>query len=114
MKIVSKTLMVTFAESVKLGNNNAIELDIESIAFVSPGENEGEVDIDFDLGTNITNIKFLGIKTENTFDGFRQFKNSLLDLGIDLQKLINEKLNSMNEEEMKEILTAKFGNVFSK
>jgi hypothetical protein len=113
MKIVSKTLMVTFAESVKLGNNDAIELDIESIAHISPGE-EGEVDIDLDLGTDVTNIKFLGIKTENTFDGFRQFKNSLLALGIDLEKLIDEKLKSMDEEEIKEILTAKFGNVFSK
>jgi hypothetical protein len=113
MKIVSKTLMVNFSESVKLGNNNAIELDIESIAFISPGE-YGEVNINFDLGIDITNIKFLGNPIENTFDGFRQFKESLLPLGIDLAKLIDEKLNSMDEEEIKDIFTAKFGNVFSK
>jgi len=114
MKIVSKTLMITFAESVKLGNNDAIELDIESIAFVSPSKDEGEVHVDLDLGTDVTNIKFLGIPIENTFDGFGKFKASLLDLGIDLEKLIDEKLNSMNEEEMEAILKTKFKNVFFK
>jgi hypothetical protein len=114
MKIGKKTLIVNFSESVKLGNNNAIELDIESMAFVSPGENEGEIHVDLDLGTDVTNIKFLGIPIENTYDTFRKFKTSLLDLGIDLEKLIDEKLNSMNEEEIKEILKAKFKNVFFK
>ncbi len=114
MKIESKTLIVNFSESVKLGNNDAIELDIESIAFVSPGENEGEIHVEFDLGTDVTNIKFLGIPIEDTHDTFKKFKTSLLDLGIDLEKLIDEKLNSMNEEEMEAILKAKFKNVFFK
>jgi hypothetical protein len=114
MKIVSKTVMVTFAESVKLGNNNAIELDIESIAFISPSKDEGEVHVDFDLGVDITNIKFLGIPIEDIHDTFKKFKTSLLDLGIDLNKLIDEKIEEIDEKEMKEILKVKFINIFSK
>lgn len=104
MKITSKTLMVNFETEVKLGNNDAIELSLHHIAFISENK-DGSVCVDIDLSTDITNIKFLGIEIETGYKAYQQFRNQLKELGIDVDKLINEKekelMNSGLEDKLK-------------
>ena len=97
MKITNKTLMVNFETEVKLGNNNAIELTLHHIAFINEGKNNN-IDIDLDLSVDITDVKFLGIEIDSTFKGVKQFKTHLNELGIDLDKLIEEKEKELVNE----------------
>ena len=106
MKITNKTLMVGFETEVKLGNNDAIELTLQHQAFIS---GDG---IDIEIGVDIRDVKFLGIDVDSSYNGFKQFKASLKDLGIDLDKLIDEKekelANSGFEDKLKLMFKDKF------
>jgi hypothetical protein len=90
MKITRKTLMVNFETEVKLGNNDAIELTLEHNAFIYESKS-GDIEVDIDLGVDVLNIKFLGIPIEQGYFEYVEFKKSLIKLGIDLEKLIEEK-----------------------
>jgi hypothetical protein len=90
MKITGKTLMVDFETEVKLGNNDAIELTLMHQAFIGEGK-DGKINVDVELSSDITNVKFLGIEIESGFKAFKQFKLQLKELGIDLDVLIMEK-----------------------
>ena len=104
MKITDKTLMVSFETEVKLGNNDAIEATLIHQAFISR-DKLGGIDVDLEIGVDYTNIKFLGIEVDSSYNGFKQFKASLKELGIDLDKLIDEEVkelaNSGIEEKFK-------------
>ena len=104
MKITNQTLMVGFETEVKIGNNDAIELTIIHQAFISR-DKLGGIDVDFDLGVDIADVKFLGIELENGWSGFKDFKAKMLELGIDVNKLIDEKekelINDGLENELK-------------
>jgi hypothetical protein len=99
MKITSKTLMVTFETEAKLGNNGAIELTLQHQAFIDKGNVEIELCID------ILNVKFLGVAIETGYQAYKEFKDTLSKLGIDLDKLIDEKeselMNSGLEDKIK-------------
>ena len=103
MKITSKTLMVNFETEVKLGNNDAIELTMQHIAFISE-KKDGGVSVDLDLGVDYSNVKFLGIEVEQGFYAFKDFKETLSKLGIDFDKLINEKEQELATSGIEEIL----------
>ena len=90
MKITSKTLMVNFETEVKLGKNDAIELTLQHGAFINT-LGKSDIDIDLDLSQDITDVKFLGLAIGNNYNDFRKFKAQLLELGIDLNALIDEK-----------------------
>ena len=102
MKITHKSLMVNFETEVKLGNNDAIELTLVHQAFIS--KNSGELEIDIEL-MDVENVKFLGIEIEQ---GYKEFTATLLPLGIDLDKLINEKSNEIENMETKIKLASLF------
>jgi hypothetical protein len=103
MKITGKTLMVNFETEVKLGNNDAIELTMQHLAFI--GENkDGSVRVDIDLGIDYLDVKFLGIEIEKGFNSFKEFKTTLLSLGIDLDKLINEKEKELANSGLEDVL----------
>ena len=104
MKITSKTLMVGFETEVKLGNTEAIEMTLQHQAFIYESK-DGSVGVDLDLGIDVKDVKFLGIEVDSSFEGYKKFKAQLKDLGIDLDKLINEKeeelANSGLEDKLK-------------
>jgi hypothetical protein len=104
MKITSKTLMVGFETKVKLGNNDAIEMTLVHQAFISEGT-DGSVCVDLDLGIDVRNVKFLGIGIEKNYRAYKEWKTQLLKLGIDVDKLVNEKekelINSGLEDKLK-------------
>ena len=105
MKITSKTLMVSFETEVKLGNNNAIELTMVHQAFIGQ-------DIDVELCVDFTNVKFLGVEIEPGYKAFKDFKDSLLKLGIDLDKLVDEKIDELKEEKIEDKLKLMFKGTF--
>jgi len=99
MKITSKTLMVSFETEVKLGNNDAIELTLIHQAFIT------ENSVDLDLSVDVSDVKFLGVEIETGFEAYGKFVKQLKELGIDLNKLIDEKetelINSGLEDKIK-------------
>jgi len=105
MKITDKTLMVNFETEVKLGNNDAIELTMVHHAFIGN-------DVDVDLCVDFTNVKFLGVEIESSYQAFKDFKASLLKLGIDLDKLIDEKIEELKEEKIEDKLKLMFKGTF--
>jgi hypothetical protein len=107
MKIVNQTLMVSFETEVKLGNNDAIELTLEHQAFISKGKND-KIYVDLDLGIDISNVKFLGIKIGESLTEYREFKDTISKLGIDIDKLIDEKQEELIKDGIEDKLKLMF------
>jgi hypothetical protein len=111
MKITAKTLMVGFETEVKLGNNDAIELTLVHQAFIYESK-DGSISVDIDLSSDVIDIKFLGIEVEPDYKSFKEFKDTLSKLGIDLDVLIDEKekelINSGLEDKIKLMFAGKF------
>ena len=111
MKITSKTLMIGFETEVKLGNNDAIELTLIHNAFISESKS-GSIVVDVDMSVDVINVKFLGVAIETGFEDYRKFVKQLKELGIDLNKLIDEKetelINSGLEDKLKLMFKDKF------
>jgi hypothetical protein len=103
MKITAKALMVNFETEVKLGNNDAIELTMQHIAFISESK-DGSLSVDLDLGIDYLNIKFLGIEIDKGFASFKEFKTTLSTLGINLDKLLNEKEKELANSGLEDVL----------
>lgn len=103
IKVTGKTLMVNFETEVKLGNNDAIELTMQHIAFISENKDDS-VSVDLDLGVDYSNVKFLGIDIEQGYYSFQEFKETLSKLGIDFNKLINEKERELAKSGIEEVL----------
>ena len=106
MKITSKTLMVNFETEVKLGKNDAIELTLVHHAFIS------EDGIDTELGVDVTDVKFLGVEIEPGYKAYNEFKDSLLKLGIDIDNLIDEKIDELKENDIENKLKLMFASKF--
>jgi hypothetical protein len=106
MKITSKTLMVGFETEVKLGNNDAIELTLQHQAFI------GEGDIEVEIGVDIRDVKFLGVEIEPGYTAYKEFKDSLSKLGIDLDKLIDEEEKNLRDSGIEDKLKLMFKDKF--
>jgi hypothetical protein len=89
MKITNTTLMVAFEHELKFGPNDSIELTLLSNAYISEGKNSN-VEVDVDLGIDYINVKFLGHDVDNGFIEFQKWKESLKNIGIDFNKLVEE------------------------
>lgn len=88
MKITSKTLMLAISHRVTVGNNGAIEATLEHQAFIYENK-EGSTSIELDFA-DVTDVKFLGIPIEGGYQGYKKFKTQMLELGIDVDKLMDE------------------------
>lgn len=88
MKITSKTLMVSFEHDVKVGNNNAIEATLLHQAYLFENK-DGSTGMDLDF-VGVDNVKFLGIPIEDGYSGYKKFKTQMKELGIDVEKLMDE------------------------
>jgi hypothetical protein len=106
IKVTSKTLIVNFETEVKLGKNDAIELTLVHQAFIYEGKN-GNIDCDLELA-DFTNIKFLGMPIEEGYKQFNQFKEQLLALGINLDKLVDEEIEKLTNNGLKSIIISMF------
>ena len=110
MKITSKTLMVGFEHELKFGPNDSIELTLLSNAYISEGKNGG-VEVDLDLGIDYINVKFLGHDVDSGYLQFNKWKESLKNIGIDFNELVNkqeqELIDSGIEDKLKFIFRDK-------
>jgi len=107
MKITSKTLMVGFETEVKLGNNDAIEMTLHHQAFIYECK-DGSVSADLEIGIDVKDIKFLGIDVDSSYERYKQFKSQLKDLGIDLDKLIDEEEKNLRDSGLEDKLILMF------
>ena len=107
MKITHKTLMVNFETEVKIGRNDAIEATLVHQAFIYRDKN-GEVDVEIE-SVDTVNVKFLGIAIEESYAGFKKFKETMLTLGVDVNKLLNEKELEISKSSVKDNLKLMFG-----
>lgn len=87
MKITHKTLTVEFTHVVTVGNNDAIQATLVHNAFIGK-KIDGSVSVDVDY-VDIIDVKFLGMPIEGGYQGYKDFKARMKDLGIDVENLLN-------------------------
>jgi hypothetical protein len=107
MKITQKTLMVNFETEVKIGRNDAIEATLVHQAFIYRDKND-VVDVEIE-SVDTVNVKFLGIAIEESYSAFKEFKATMLTLGVDVNKLLNEKELEISKSGVKDNLKLMFG-----
>ena len=99
MKITNKTVCIHFEHNVKVGTNGAIEATIEHQAWVYKN-NDGVINIDLDFA-DVRDVKFLGIAVEGGYEGYKKFKTTMKELGIDVDQLIdNAAAELITDEDM--------------
>jgi len=102
MKITNKTLHVIMEHDVTLGHNDSIEATLQHMAFISENK-DGDVVVDLDFA-DILNVKFMGMPIEPGYESFKKFKNTMSGLGIDVNKLFDEKAAQLiDDEQMNQI-----------
>ena len=88
MKITNQTLQVSFEHDVTVGNNGAIEATLIYQAWLYESK-DGSIGMDLDF-VDIDNVKFLGIPIEGGYQGYKKFKTQMKELGVDVEKLMDE------------------------
>jgi hypothetical protein len=107
LNIAGVTLMINIETPIKVGTNDAIEVTLVHQAFMSR-DKDGKLSCDIDF-MDIANQKFLGIEIEDGYTGWKKFKATMLELGIDVAKLIDDKETELlKETNMKEQLKFEF------
>lgn len=102
MKITNKVLQVAIEHDVTLGHNYSIEATLQHYAWISENKN-GDIVVDLDFA-DILNVKFMGMPIEPGYESFKLFKNTMLGLGIDIDKLFDEKASQLiDDEQMNQI-----------
>jgi hypothetical protein len=97
MKITSKTLLISFEHDVKVGNNNAIEATLVHKAWISENK-DGSIGHDLEF-IDVDNVKFLGIPIEGGYQGYKKFKTQMKELGVDVEKLMDEAASKLITDE---------------
>ena len=103
MKITSKTLMLSIEHNVQVGHNGAIEATFHHQAFVFRSDKTKNVECDLDFA-DVTDVKFMGMSVEEGYNGLKKFKEKMLEMGIDVNKIFDEKARQLiTDEEMEKI-----------
>jgi hypothetical protein len=107
LNIAGVTLMVNVETPIKIGNNDAIEVTLVHQAFISRNS-KGKIDIDLEF-SDIVDKKFLGIEINGGFKEWKQFKETMTGLGINVDELIDDAEQELvRETNMKEQLKFEF------
>ena len=91
--IKSKTLLVNVEHDITVGSKDSIEATVvhQIIAYSNKDKytkyEDVEVEVEF---IDVVNVKFLGNKIEEGYDGYNKFKASMLELDINVDELIDE------------------------
>jgi hypothetical protein len=97
MKITSKTLMISFEHDVTVGNNNAIEATLMHQVWLYENK-DGSIGHDLEF-IDVDNVKFLGIPIEGGYQGYKKFKTQMKELGVDVEKLMDEAASKLITDE---------------
>lgn len=101
MRITTKTLHVILEHDVTIGNGS-IEATLQHMAFISEGK-DGKIEVDLDF-SDIPNVKFMGMPVTGGYEGYRKFKKTMSELGIDIDKLMDETASKLiTDEEMDQL-----------
>ena len=101
MKIVSKTLQVHIEHDVTIGN--AIEATLVHIGWITESKSTGKIEIELDFA-DIENVKFMGVPIEDGYNGYKKFKETMKGMGIDVDKLMDEKAAQLiTDDDMNEL-----------
>jgi len=92
---------VNFTNVVTFGNNDAFQATLHHQAWLCKSEN-GKYEIDNIDFTDITNVKFLGIDIEEGYKGYQKFKQQMLEMGIDINKLTDEQAELLITPQLKQ------------
>ena len=101
MRIRTKTLHVIVEHDVTIGN--AIEATLEHICFISKNDKTGEIEVELDF-SDVDDVKLMGIPIGNGYENYKKFKKTMLELGIDVEKLMDEKAAQLITDENMETL----------
>jgi hypothetical protein len=110
MKIIHKTLQLTIAHDVVIGDGS-IKGTIEHYCFLYENRN-GEIDLDIDFA-DIQDITFLGTPIESGYKGYQKFKKGMLELGIDVGKMFDEAAAQLITDEDVENLKQMYSNMLN-
>lgn len=91
--IKSKTLLVNVEHNITVGNKDSIEATVVH-QIIAYSDDDGytrfdnvKVEVEF---IDVVNVKFLGNKIKDGYDGYNKFKASMLELNVNVQELIDE------------------------
>ena len=105
--IKSKTLLVNVEHNITVGNNDSIEATVvhQIIAYLKDDKytkyDDVEVEVEF---IDVVDVKFLGRKIEGGYQEYQKFKGQMLDLGINVDELIdNAGVGIVTTEEIDEV-----------
>ena len=107
MKITSKTLMLNIEHNVQVGHNGAIEATLVHTAFIYRSEKTKNVECDLDFA-DVINVKFMGMSIEEGYKGYGKFKTHMLEMGIDVDKIFDEKASELTTDEDIETLKSMY------
>jgi hypothetical protein len=107
MRITNKQLMVSFEHDVTVGN--AIEATLVHQTFVFENEKTGKIEVDIEF-LDIDNVKFMGMPIEDGYTAYKNFKTKMLELGINVDKLMDEKAAQLITDENVETLRQLYQN----
>ena len=101
MRITSKTLQVSIEHDITVGN--AIEATLVHMCFIFEDKKTGKIEVELDFA-DITNVKFMGMTIGEGYDGYKKFKESMKGMGIDVEKLMDEKAAQLiTDDDMNEL-----------
>jgi|TARA_R110001592_G_scaffold108160_1_gene302568 hypothetical protein len=105
--IKNKTLLVNVEHDITVGNNDAIEATLihQIVAHTEDTDytrfDNVEVEVEF---IDVVDVKFLGRKIEEGYQEYQKFKEQMLDLGINVDELIdNAGVGIVTTEEIDEV-----------
>ncbi len=111
IKETHKVLMVSTENRISVGND-AIEVTVEHqiCLYTKDGGGIG-VDVEF---VDIRDVEFMGMLLEDqSYTGFRKFKEQMLELGVDVDKLIDGECVGLFSSEDLAFIKNKYRNLFS-
>lgn len=92
---------------VTFGNNNAFEATLIIQVWLTKSKN-GKYIIDSVGFCDISDIKFLGVEIEKGYQAFRNWKEQILKLGIDFNKLVDAEYEKINQTQLKQYVLKMF------
>lgn len=105
MKITDKLMMITFENEVSIANDS-IKGTLQHQAYISEDKCGGlTVDIEF---TDIHNMHFLGNKLPEGYDNWKIFKKTMMDLGVDVDKMLDEASDKLVTDDLKCMLKREY------
>jgi hypothetical protein len=105
---VNKTLFINTENEIEIGKAITATVLHQIIIY----EDKDGLNMDIEL-IDYENVCLLGIPVGQTYDQFKEFKQAMLNFGIDIQQLINDECEDLFTDYDLNLLKQKYKNIFS-